>query len=111
MKKGEILTLTIKDVSLCKVTQMVQGSLFGSYTSNYVARFMEYPNGIAVVDDIASSKHPDWDKKTDNRANILTSELKGKQVTVRVTEVFAGKDTFESEIVQEDDSTICPQQK
>lgn len=99
MKPGDILSLTIENVRLHKEDRMVQCAIYGSYTSNYVAQFKGYPNGIAVVDDIASSKHPDWDKKTDNRANILTSELKGKQVTVRVTEVFAGKDTFESEIV------------
>ena len=111
MKKGEILTLTIKDVFLSQEERKVQGIPFGSRASNYIAHFQEYPNGIAVVNDIASSKHPDWKNKTMDRAKILNGELKGKQVTVRVTEVFAGKDTFESEIVQEDDSTICPQQK
>lgn len=98
MKSGDTLTLTIKGIRLHKEERMVQGALFGSYTSNYVATFREYPNGIAVIDDIASSMHPDWEKKTENRANVLTKELAGRQVVVCVKDVFAGKDTFEGVI-------------
>lgn len=98
MKSGDTLTLTIKDIRLHKEERMVQGALFGSYTSNYVATFREYPNGIAVIDDIASSMHPDWEKKTENRANVLTKELAGRQVSVCVKDVFTGKDTFEGVI-------------
>lgn len=80
---------------------MMQGAIYGSYSSNYVAKFVEYPNGIAVVDDLASSIHPDWIKKTRERAAMLSKELAGKKVTVRITDVFAGKDTFEATIKQE----------
>lgn len=100
MKTGEALSLTIKDIRLHKEERTAQGALYGSYTSNYVARFREYPNGIAVVDELASDMHPDWDKKTENRANILSKELVGKKVNVRVTEVYDGKDTFEGVIQQ-----------
>lgn len=98
MKSGDILSLTIKDVQLHKEERMVQGAVYGSYSSNYVARFKEYPNGIAVVDSIAATTHPDWEKKTDNRANILTKELSGKMFSVCVKDIFVGKDTFEGVI-------------
>lgn len=94
MKPGDTLYLTIKDVHLHKEERKVQGAIYGSYTSNYVARFREYPNGIAVVDGLASSLHPDWEKKTENRANILTKELFGQKFSVCVNDVFVGKDTF-----------------
>lgn len=99
MKSGDILTLTIKDVRFHKEERKMQGALFGSYASNYVARFVEYPNGIAVVDSLAAEMHPDWNKKTDNRKDILSRELAGRKVTVRVTDVFAGKDCFEGVII------------
>lgn len=98
VNKGDELKATIKDVQFFKEERMAQGAQYGSYTSNYVARFREYPNGIAVVDELASDMHPDWDKKTDNRANILSRELAGKKVNVLVTEVYDGKDTFEGVI-------------
>ncbi|MCQ2114257.1 MAG: hypothetical protein MJY52_04250 [Bacteroidaceae bacterium] len=93
------LSLTIKDVRLHKEERMVQGALFGSYTSNYVARFREYPNGIAVVDRLASTMHPDWVKKTEKRSAILSKELAGCKVSVCVTDVFFGKETFEGKII------------
>ena len=99
MKSGDILLLTIKDVHLHKEERKVQGAIYGSYTSNYVARFREYPNGIAVVDGLSSSMHPDWEKKTENRANTLSEELAGKRISVCVKDVFAGKDTFEGIIL------------
>ena len=95
MKSGDLLSLTIKEIYLHKEERMLQGAIYGSYTSNYVARFKEYPNGIAVVDELASSIHPDWEKKTENRASILTAELTGRHVSLIVKDVFAGKDTFE----------------
>lgn len=79
MKSGDILLLTIKDVRLHKEERMIQGAQYGSYSSDYIAQFVEYPNGIAVVDSIAATTHPDWEKKTEKRANILTEELSGKR--------------------------------
>lgn len=98
VNKGDELKATIKDIRLHKEERTVQGALYGSYTSNYVARFKEYPNGISVVDELASDMHPDWKNKTEDRAKTLTQELAGKKVTVCVTEVYNGKDTFEGEI-------------
>ena len=77
---------------------MAQGAQYGSYSSNYIAQFVEYPNGIAVVDNIAATKHPDWKMKTENRADILTKELFGQKVSVCVKDVFVGEDTFEGVI-------------
>ena len=72
MKSGDVLLLTIKDVRLHKEERMIQGAQYGSYSSNYIAQFVESPNGIAVVDSIAATTHSDWEKKTEKRANILT---------------------------------------
>lgn len=78
---------------------MMQGDLFGVYASNYVARFVGYSEGIAVVDSLAATMHPDWDRKTEKRTAILTKELAGKKVSVRVMDVFPGKDCFEGEVI------------
>lgn len=99
MKVNDIIELTIKDIRFHKEERMIQGAVYGNYTFNYVATFKEYPNGIAVVDNIASTMHPDWEKKTENRASILSKELAGKKVSIRVAEVYAGKDCFEGEII------------
>lgn len=93
------MQLTIKEVRLHKEERKVQGAQYGSYSSNYVACFDEYPNGIAVVDAIASGRHPDWEKKTEQRANTLSQELAGKLVTVRIKDVYNGENTFEGIIV------------
>ena len=98
MKSGDILLLTIKDVRLHKEERMIQGAQYGTYSSNYIAQFVEYPNGIAVVDSIAAIKHPDWERKTEKRAEILTEELSGKKFSVCIKDVFVGKDTFEGVI-------------
>ena len=99
MERGDIFSLTIKEVRLHKEERMIQGDMYGSYTSNYVASFKEFPNGIAVVDAIAMTKHPEWKKKTDNRSSLLSKELTGLKVSVKVTDVFAGNNCFVAEIV------------
>lgn len=99
MERGDIFSLTIKEVRLHKEERMIQGDVYGSYTSNYVASFEEFPNGIAVVDSIAATMHPEWKKKTDNRSDILSKELAGLKVSVKVTDVFAGNKCFEAKIV------------
>lgn len=43
MKSGDILLLTIKDVRLHKEERMIQGAQYGSYSSDYIAQFVEYP--------------------------------------------------------------------
>lgn len=100
MKSGDILTLTIQDVRFHKEERVMQGALFGVYCSNYVARFVGYPEGIAVVDSLAATIHPDWDRKTEKRTAILSKELAGRKVSVRVMDVFPGKDCFEGVVVR-----------
>lgn len=99
MNKNQVLQLIICKVSFHKEERMVQGSTFGVYDSSYIASFDGYPNGIASVDKIAATLHSEWDRKTDNRAKILSKELKGKVVSVRITDIFGGKDCFEGEII------------
>lgn len=43
---------------------------------------------IVVIDSIATKMHPDWDKKTDNRAAALEEELRGKKVKCKVVEII-----------------------
>ena len=60
----EALTQTIRDVHFHNEERSMQGSMYGSYSSNYIAKSVEYPNGIVVVESLAASMHPDWTKKT-----------------------------------------------
>ena len=99
MESGDTYKLTIKGVRFHKEERMMQGAGFGNYASNYVATFKEYPNGIAVIDSLVASLHPDWDRKTENRTAILSKELAGRKVTVQVSDVFDGKDCFEGIII------------
>lgn len=99
MNKGDILTLTISSVRFHKEERMQQDATYGIYASNYVASFKEYPRGIVVVDTLAARMHPDWDRKTESRANQLSTELRNKQVKVRVSMVLFGKDAFEAELI------------
>ena len=43
MKSGVVLILTIKYVRLHNEERMAQGAQYGSYSSNYIAQFVEYP--------------------------------------------------------------------
>lgn len=99
MTKGDVLTLTINSVRLHKEERMMQGEVYGTYTSNYVASFKEYPRAIAVVDSLAARMHPDWEKKTEKRASELSSELQGKQVKVRVSSLTNMPGVFEAELI------------
>ena len=78
---------------------MALGESYGVYDSHYVASFVEYPLGIADVDILAARLHPDWERKTEQRANQLSTELRGRKVKVRVTAVFNGKDKFEAVLI------------
>lgn len=87
MKENDILTASIKSVRLHKEERKVQGAQYGTYESHYIASLNEYPEGNVIIDELAVQCHPDWKKKTDNRADILSVELKGKQLQLRVTDV------------------------
>ena len=64
------------------------GALFGTCTSNYVARLDLPGDVIVVIDSIAAKMHPDWEKKTDSRAATLEQELRGRKVKCRVIEII-----------------------
>lgn len=95
MKENDIISASIKSVKLHKEERKVIGAVYGPYKSHYIAHLNEYPKGIVVVDSLAAQLHPDWRKKTGNRAEILSVELKGKQLTLRVIDIFPN-DYFEA---------------
>ena len=87
MTIGENIIGCIKSVRFHKEEKKVIGALFGTYTSNYVARLDLQGDVIVVIDSIAAKMHPDWDKKTDNRAAALEEELRGRKVKCKVVEI------------------------
>lgn len=99
MEKDDKIELKIDTVRLHKEERMEQNYTFGLYISSYIASFEGYPNGTASVDNIVKERHPDWKNKTDKRAEILSEELKGEVVSVRIIDIFTGKDCFEGEII------------
>ena len=88
MTKDEIIIASIKSVRFHKEERKMSGALYGTYASNYVARLDLPGEVIVVIDSIAAKMHPDWDKKTDNRAATLEKELRGKKVKCKVVEII-----------------------
>ena len=88
MTKDEIITASIKSVRFHKEERKMSGALFGTYASNYVAQLDLPGEVIVVIDSIAAKMHPDWDKKTDNRAATLEQELRGRKVKCKVVEII-----------------------
>lgn len=88
MTIGEMITSTIGAVRFHKEEKKVIGALFGTYTSNYVARLDLPGEVIVVIDSIAAKMHPDWEKKTDSRAATLEQELRGKKAKCKVVEII-----------------------
>lgn len=84
---GEIIIATIQSVRFHKDELKMSGALFGTYVSNYVAQLDLPGEVIVVIDSIAAKMHPDWDKKTDNRADTLEQELRGKKVKCKVVKL------------------------
>lgn len=84
IKKGDILIDKIKCVELHKEERTMQGTIYGNYSSNYVAHLLGYRDGIVVVDKLANTTHPDWRKKTAKRAEILSQELTGRSIKYKV---------------------------
>ncbi len=89
MTIGETIIGCIKSVHFHKEERKVIGTLFGTYASNYVARLDLPGEVIVVIDSIAAKMHPDWDKKTDNRAATLEQELRGQRIKCKVVEVVS----------------------
>ena len=98
MNKGDIISAVIDKVRLHKEERKQIGALYGNYQSQYIAFLEGYSNGIVCIDSIAQQLHPNWERKTEQRAQILSQELHGKTITVRITVVFPNG-AFEAEIV------------
>lgn len=98
MKQGDILNTKIKNVRLHKQVRKMLGEQYGNYSSEYIADLDKSPEGIVCVDSIAQQLHPDWVNKTEKRAQILSSELHGRSVEVRIVDVFP-KGEFEAVII------------
>lgn len=98
MVKGDIISAVIDKVRLHKEERKQIGALYGNYQSQYIAFLEGYTNGIVCVDAIAKRQHPDWERKTEQRAQILSQEMHGKTITIRITDVF-NNGAFEAEIV------------
>ena len=99
MKVGDIITATISTVNFRSEERKQIGATYGGYGSYFVAKLSGYKEGIVVVDALAKKMHTDWEKKTRERANILTQELSGKSVRVRVIEVIRDGQ-FEAELLE-----------
>lgn len=99
MNIGKIITARIKSVRFYKEERMEAGSLFGEYSSCYVARLDMPGEVIVVIDSIAAKMHPDWEKKTDSRAATLEQELRGKKVKCKVVEVASPRN-IECELIE-----------
>ena len=98
MNKGDIISAVIDKVRLHKEERKQIGALYGNYQSQYIAFLEGYTNGIVCVDAIAKRQHPDWERKTEQRAQILSQELHGETIKVRIIDIFYGG-AFEAEIV------------
>lgn len=98
MVNGDIISAVIDKVRLHKEERRQIGALYGNYQSQYIAFLEGYSNGIVCIDFIAQQLHPNWERKTEQRAQILSQELHGKTITVRITVVFPNG-AFEAEIV------------
>ena len=98
MINGDIISAVIDKVRLHKEERKQIGALYGNYQSQYIAFLEGYTNGIVCVDAFAQRNHPEWERKTEQRAQILSQELHGKSIKVRIIDIFHNG-AFEAEIV------------
>lgn len=98
MKIGDIIEATITTILFRAEERKENGATYGTYDSHYVAKLKGYTDGIVVVDSIAQKAHPDWQKKTQERAKILSNELMETSVRVKVIEVIRDG-IFEAELI------------
>ena len=95
----ELVSAKIKSVCFHKEERKMSSALFGTYASNYVA-LLDLPGEvIVVIDSVAAKMHPDWDKKTNNRAATLEQELWGRKVKCKVAEIIDSRH-IECELIQ-----------
>lgn len=98
MKEGDVITATIQSICFRQIERKQMGTTFGTYDSYYVAKLSGYKDAIVIIDSLVQNMHPDWEKKTSNRAEILTCELGGTAVKVRVVEIIR-EGIFEADLV------------
>lgn len=98
MKIGEILEDKICSVYLHQEERVAQGADYGNYSSHYIARLSKFVNGIVVIDRLATNLHPDWNRKTKERAECLGKALRGKGIKFKIMDVFPGN-AFEGELI------------
>ena len=98
MVNGDIISAVIDKVRLHKEERKQIGTLYGNYQSQYIAFLEGYSNGIVCVDAFAQRNHPEWERKTEQRAQILSQELHGKSIKVRIIDIFHNG-AFEAELL------------
>ena len=98
MKIGDIIDATITTILFRAEERKQSGATYGTYDSHYVAKLKGYTEGIVVVDSIVQKMHPDWKKKTHERAKTLSKELSETTIHVKVIEVIRD-DIFEAELI------------
>lgn len=95
---GDVFNAEIQSIGFRKNERKQIGTAYGIYESNYVATLAGYTNAIVVIDSLAQGRHPNWGKKTSNRAEILAKELVGSTISVKVIEIIRDG-VFEAELV------------
>ena len=98
MEIGKIMEATIATIVFRSEERKESGATYGTYDSHYVAKLKGYTEGIVVVDSIAQKMHPDWKKKTHERAKNLSKELVETSVRVKVIDVIRDG-IFEAELI------------
>ena len=96
---GDIVRNRIKQVRLHKEERYIIGESGSSYSSCYLA-VLDCPEEVIVdIDQYAERLHPEWEKRTDNRADVLTKELKGRVVECEIME-FCPPRSYEGKLIK-----------
>ena len=99
IKIGDIVRYSIKHVRLHKEERGVIAGAGSSYSSCYLA-VLDCPEEVIVdIDLYAERLHPEWEKRTYNRADVLTKELKGKVVECEIIE-FCPPKSYEGKLIK-----------
>ena len=99
IKVGDIVRNRIKQVKLHKEERYIIGESGSSYSSCYLA-VLDCPEEVIVdIDRYAERLHPEWEKRTDNRADVLTKELKGRVVECEIIE-FCPPKSYEGKLIK-----------
>ena len=99
IKIGDIVRSGIKLVRLHKEERYVIGESGSSYSSCYLAVLDCTEEIVVDIDRYAERMHPEWEKRTDNRADVLTKELKGKEVECEIFD-FCPPKSYEGKLIR-----------